>query len=66
MDTRDVKTGILHKCKIQSRNVRQINGLHFVFCYSEIVKKDRVIFMKNSRKKDRFIRSKNHDNFRSA
>ena len=31
MDTRDVKTGILHKCKIQSRNVRQINGLHFGF-----------------------------------
>ena len=27
----DVKTGILHKCKIQSRNVRQINGLHFGF-----------------------------------
>lgn len=44
MDTRDVKTGILHKCKIQSRNVRQINGLHFGFCYSEIVKKGQSYF----------------------
>lgn len=51
MDTRDVKTGILHKCKIQSRNVRQINGLHFGFCYSEIVKRDRVIFMKTVEKR---------------
>lgn len=44
MDTRDVKTGILHKCKIQSRNVRQINGCISVFCYSEIVKKGQRYF----------------------
>ena len=37
-----------------------------VFCYSEIVKKGQSYFYENSGKKDRFIGSKNHDNFRSA
>ena len=37
-----------------------------VFCYSEIVKMGQSYFYENKKKKDRFIRSKNHDNFRSA
>lgn len=44
MDTRDVKTGILHKCKIQSRNVRQINGLHFGFLLFRNCKKGTELF----------------------